>query len=57
MLYAYIMDHPQLDRLQDRQDLGHLHIVHVLQDDLSLEDRYIVLLDCSEQQAVLVHLL
>lgn len=57
MIYSYIMDYPQLDRVQDLRDLGCLRILHVLLDDSSLEDRYIVIVDCSEQQAVMIHLL
>lgn len=57
MLYSFIFDFDQLDRAQDRQDRGVLRIIHTLLDDRNHCDQYIVLIDCSEQEAVILSLL
>lgn len=57
MLYSFIFDFDQLDRAQDRQDQGFLRIIHTLLDDRGGEDHYVVVVDCSEQEAVILSLL
>lgn len=57
MYHTFLWSFDQLDRAQDRELQSPLRIFSVILDDQSWEDQYIVLVDCSEKEALILHLL
>ena len=58
-MYTLYYSLTQLDRLYDHIDSAQgIRIIHILLDDsLTIEDRYIVLLDCTPAQYTLLQML
>lgn len=56
-MYTYIFDLAQLERCQDLYAQGIIRIIHVLCEDGPGWDQYVTLVDCSPQQALLLHLI
>lgn len=56
-MYTFIFNLEQLERAQDLYARGILRIIHILCDDSLPHDRYVTLVDCDPNQALLLHLL
>jgi hypothetical protein len=56
-MYTFVFDLAQLERAQDLAHKGILRIIHILCEDGAIEDRYVTLIDCDPNQALLLHLL
>lgn len=56
-MYTFIFDLAQLERAHDLAARGILRIIHILCEDGSVVDRYVTVIHCTPQQAMLLDLL